>query len=74
MGAELGINDFANVNFNNPLPKHMVDARIQPDLGDDPPPDVQMPWFFMQSLPIAGLLHVVSNAAKDVHKALLGFS
>ena len=68
------LNEFASINFNKLLPAHVVASRFRPDMEDDGPQvDHTLPRLFMESLPVAGCLHMISNASKDIDKSLKGW-
>ena len=71
MGTELQLNDFASIDFNKLLPRHVVNGKMETDGDDEVSTD--LPWFFRCSLPVSGVLHTISNATKDLNKALKGW-
>ena len=74
MGTERGLADFAKVNLRSLLPPWLGNTLLGCDTEDADDDSEFMPWMFSKSLCIAGVLHIFSNALKDVNTALQGWS
>jgi hypothetical protein len=72
MGTELGLADFSHVNATSLLPPWVVAGFLLPD--DDSSPIVDAPFLFQHALPVAGLLHIFSNASAQIDHALGGWA
>ena len=76
MGTELAIGNLATSNLCTLLPRYVRANRMS--IGDGGADDADcvptLPWFFQTAIPVAGVLHVVSNATKDLNKALLSWT
>ena len=74
LGTEAGLAAFEQVNFNTLLPAWARAAFMLSDVqeadGDAQPPLVlELPSLLQNALPIAGALHIFSNAAAQVSLA-----
>jgi hypothetical protein len=76
-GVESGLNDFSIVQISKLLPYWITSGAMESDTGDTSRHDnvhlLSLEFMFMNSLPVSGLLHIFSNASKDVDKALVSW-
>jgi hypothetical protein len=67
LGTECKLADFECADIRKLQPRWIVDAEMVDDTGESV---FTTPFLFKSALPIAGLLHIFSNAMNDVNRAL----
>lgn len=70
MGTELGLPEVSNVNFLDLLPRWICDGALLADT-DAVGSELHVDFFYMWAMPVAGVLHILANASKDVHRCLV---
>ena len=73
MGTELGLGEYQDAALSNGLlPNWLLNSAFQSDTMDDAAPQlpagVSLEFLFSQVLAVAGVLHIFSNAPKDVYR------
>ena len=75
MGTELGMGDYQDAKLVNLLPDFVLDSAFLPD-GVEVDEAMElirghcMDYLFRQVLTVAGVLHIFSNASKDLYRSL----
>lgn len=69
MGVELGIGDFMAGRLTSMLPPFVLDALIEDDTGAELPQRCEE-FLFSRVLTVSGVLHIFSNASKDLYRCL----
>ena len=74
MGTEVAMNDFAALDWTQLLPRYIRMNRIMCDSEDAHAANAaENPCLFSVSMPVAGVLHIVANATRDLNRALPGW-
>ena len=81
LGVESGISEFNALSVQSLLPEWVTRAAIEPDGEQGCRSGVNLAYaaggavgfVFINALPVSGILHILSNASKDVYKAMLGW-
>ena len=67
-GTEKGLSNFSGGRLSNLLPSWVCDCLTED--GDDEALFMPQSFFFNSVMPVGGVLHIFSNACKDVNKAM----
>ena len=74
MGTELGLADYECSSVQSVLPSFVVDSEMKLDVMDPEAEqlaqDVSLSHLFRSCITITGMLHIFSNASKDLYKSL----
>ena len=71
MGPEKAIPTFVFSSETDMLPRWLRDSQMQSDVDEgDGTQMVNTSMLFPHAMPVLGLLHICSNAGRDIHRAL----